>query len=242
MFRNWELSSSPRRVWYCTRDLPHLVIPVSLNIKVVGVPVADKRPPSVDSFGTYCATTVGCWLAREMSQRRNASNPSKPAAVVVDEGAAVVKGPLALEMPATGSGATMEEKVPLSTQGSDLSTNNGEVSSPSLRVKKWKESPFAVGMTEPTWEAEMRSMKRRKDDDDDQRMITDDDYILKDTTGCLCCSAVICSFLGAGRVGNMVVLHSSTEWVEEVEVDEETNEEKVLRYTRPKLNWVMGPL
>jgi len=170
-----------------------------------------------------------------MSQRRNATN--KP--TVIEEGPGiVVKGPLSLEMPTPGSTTMAEEKVPLSTQGSDLSS----VETPSSRVKKWKESPFAVGLTEPTWEAERRGMNRRKGDDDDQPIITDDDFLPRDTTGCLCCSAIACSYLGAGRVGNMAVLHSTMEWVEEVELDEETNEEKVIRYTRPKLNCVLGPL
>mmetsp|Transcript_3915 Transcript_3915/g.7788 ORF Transcript_3915/g.7788 Transcript_3915/m.7788 type:complete len:314 (+) Transcript_3915:129-1070(+) len=171
-----------------------------------------------------------------MSQRRTAN--SKPAVIEEGAGGVLVKGPLSLEMPTPGSHIMAEEKVPLSTQGSsDLSSTETPRSS---RVKNWKESPFAVGLTEPTWEAERKGMNRPKDDDD-QPMISDDDYIPRDTTGCLCCSALVCSYLGAGRVGNMAVLHSTIEWVEQVEVDEETNEEKVIRYTRPKLNWVMGP-
>ena len=166
-----------------------------------------------------------------MSQRRNAN--SKPPTETT-----VVKGSLSLETPSPS-----EEKVPLSTGTSDLSGGEG----PSPRFKIWKESPFAVGLTEPTWEAERLSMSgKRKDrddeDNDNQPIMYDEDYLQKDTTGCLCCSAVVCSYLGAGRVGNMVVLNASTEWVEEVEQDEETGEEKVTRYTRPKLNWVVGPL
>lgn len=168
-----------------------------------------------------------------MSQRRAANTKHSP---VVAE-ATVVKGPLSLENPSIS-----EEQVPLST-GSDLSGNNNNNSSdsPSNRVKKWKESPFAVGLTEPTWEAERLGLSRlgRKNDD---LPIMDDEYLPRDTTGCLCCSAIVCSYLGAGRVGNMAVLSSTTEWVEFVEQDEESGEEKVTRYTRPRLNWVVGPL
>jgi hypothetical protein len=60
----------------------------------------------------------------------------------------------------------------------------------------------------------------------------------RDESGCLCCSALACA--KAGRVGNMVVLRSSTEWVEEVE-EGEGGEEKVRRYMRPRLDCVVGP-
>ena len=163
-----------------------------------------------------------------MSQRRAAG--TKPPAVVAETPAVVVKAPLSLDKP------TSQETVPLST-GSDLST--GKAAASSARVKHWKESPFACGLTEPTWQAERVAMARGSMDTDD----TDDDYsVTKDTTGCLCCSAVVCSMVGAGRVGNMAVLSSTTEWVEFVEQDEETGEEKVSRYTRPKLHWIVGPL
>jgi len=50
-----------------------------------------------------------------------------------------------------------------------------------------------------------------------------------------------CPMLNAGRVGNMVVLKSSQEWVEEIQEDEETGEHTSRRYTRPKLDVVVGP-
>ena len=170
-----------------------------------------------------------------MSHRRTVNTKSP---VVKEETAVIVKGPLSLE---SAKPSNAEEKVPLSS-GSDLS-NDSRNNVRSLRVKNWKESSFAVGLTEPSWEAERLGMTKIKDDiDGDQPIMFDDDYLPKDTTGCLCCSALVCSYLGAGRVGNMVVLRSSTEWVEEVELDEETGEEKITRYTRPKLHCVMGPL
>ena len=190
-----------------------------------------------------------------MSQRRaaNSSKPS-PAVVLTEETnkttVVVKKGSLSLETPSPSN----EEKVPLSTGNSLDGCDHG---GPSPRIKHWRESPFAVGLTEPTWEAERLSMSNNgsnnkrnnkgndEDDDDGPIMFVDDDddYSMpRDTTGCLCCSALVCPYLGAGRVGNMVVLHATTEWIEQVEQDEETGEEKVTRYTRPRLNWVVGPL
>mmetsp|Transcript_8761 Transcript_8761/g.11631 ORF Transcript_8761/g.11631 Transcript_8761/m.11631 type:complete len:331 (-) Transcript_8761:234-1226(-) len=120
------------------------------------------------------------------------------------------------------------------------------------RLKKWKESAFAVALTEPTWEAEAqklswtgersyhrlngRTIVPTEDEDD----LTEMD-LHPDTTGCLCCSALICPYLGAGRVGNMCILHSTTERIEEVDEDLETGEVKTRRFTRPKLLCVLGP-
>lgn len=99
------------------------------------------------------------------------------------------------------------------------------------RIKLWKESPFAIGLTEPTWV------------DERYRERYDSRYndIMPDESGCLCMSANICPLFGATRVGNMAVLKSSQEWVEETEIDEETKEPTIRRYTRPKLDIVVGP-
>jgi hypothetical protein len=126
--------------------------------------------------------------------------PSKP-----------VKGSLSLES---------EETVPLAA-GEDRKDKEN------YRTKLWLDSPFAVGLTEPTWMDERKSNLSRRTDND--------------TSGCLCCSALVCPYFGAGRVGNMAVLHQTTEWVEEEEEDEETGEKQVRRFTRPRLNFVMGP-
>ena len=67
------------------------------------------------------------------------------------------------------------------------------------------------------------------------RMIENDN-----TTPCGCCSAMICSMLGAGRVGNMAVLRQSTEWVDEM-VQDENGETTSKRFTRPRLDVVVGP-
>ena len=97
------------------------------------------------------------------------------------------------------------------------------------RVEHWKKSPFAVGLVPPTWHDEKWRTRNWYGDRDLQ----------VDETGCLCCTAHLCP--KAGRVGNMVVLKSSHEWVEEVEIDDETGHESIRRYTRPKLDCVVGP-
>eukprot|EP00523_Entomoneis_sp_CCMP467_P007287 CAMPEP_0168730154 /NCGR_PEP_ID=MMETSP0724-20121128/6587_1 /TAXON_ID=265536 /ORGANISM="Amphiprora sp., Strain CCMP467" /LENGTH=335 /DNA_ID=CAMNT_0008777089 /DNA_START=34 /DNA_END=1041 /DNA_ORIENTATION=- len=190
-----------------------------------------------------------------MSQRRGAPKPS----ISVNSTAAVAE-PLELDRPSPHVAVDEEESVPLSnnatTDGGGGLADRARLQI--ARVKKWKESSFAVALTEPTWEAEQlkqsafwgddkayripRSVSNYNNDDDDD---DDDDQtdiaVHPDTTGCLCCSAMLCPYFGAGRVGNMVVLRSTMEKVEEVDEDLETGEVHVRRYTRPKLLCVLGP-
>jgi hypothetical protein len=177
---------------------------------------------------------------RDMSQRRAAAakvsgggaiSPSESTTTIIEEKASIVaeenavpQGSLVLE--------TEQEKEPLNSLSS-LDERYDTEKHHNLRVKHWRESPWACGLTEPSWEAERSSHKAR------QKFGHED--LNPDSSGCLCCSAMICPFLGAGRVGNMAVLSQSTEWVEQVEEDEETGEEKIKRFTRPKLNIVLGP-
>jgi hypothetical protein len=94
------------------------------------------------------------------------------------------------------------------------------------RIQNWKESPFAVGLTEPTWyDEKYRSSK-----------------LPSDESGCLCCSAYVCSFLGAGRVGNMAVLKCSTETVEGIiEYDDENGQPIIGKTQTPRIDIVVGP-
>ena len=62
-----------------------------------------------------------------------------------------------------------------------------------LKVANWKESPFAVGLTEITWEAEQEKFKRRSSPVDDDHSV--------DSANCLCFSAAVCPLIGAERVG-----------------------------------------
>jgi hypothetical protein len=162
-----------------------------------------------------------------MSQRRAVAAAKVPSSAEVlpeivgeDESSPskAVKGSLSLE--------AAEETVPLAASEDIKDWVNN-------RTKVWLDSPWAAGLTEPTWLDEMEKSRRRHPYNDDD--------INTDSSGCLCCSAIVCPYLGAGRVGNMAVLHSSTEWVEEVEQDEETGEKQVRRFTRPRLNIVVGP-
>lgn len=121
-----------------------------------------------------------------------------------------------------------EETVPLSL------SEGCEDEKEKRMMKHWLDSPFAAGLTEASWMDE-RTRKRSG------QLSCTDETISPDTSGCLCCSAMICPLLGAGRVGNMAVLKSSTEWVEEMVQDEETGEETVRRVTQPKLDIVVGP-
>jgi hypothetical protein len=99
------------------------------------------------------------------------------------------------------------------------------------RLKLWKESPFAVGLTEPTWMEERYRDHYSSD-------------IPPDESGCLCMSAYVCPWFGASRVGNMAVLKTSQEWVEEVEhpdAADPSGPPTVRRFSRPRLDVVVGP-
>lgn len=105
-----------------------------------------------------------------------------------------------------------------------------------LKVKHWRESPWAVGLTEVTWADEQQKLRSKPassthfswDDPEDDGMMN-----------CLCCSAMVCQ--KAGRVGNMIVLKESSIYVDTEVEDEETGEIKIERIKRPRLDCVMGP-
>ncbi|GAX15693.1 hypothetical protein FisN_3Hh167 [Fistulifera solaris] len=103
-----------------------------------------------------------------------------------------------------------------------------------MRVQQWHDSPFAVGLTEPTWWEESRKPCK-------PNRAYGDSELERDHSGCLCCSAWFCSRLGAQRVGNMSVLKSTEELVEEVTEDEESGEIISRTFTRPVIQIVVGP-
>ena len=110
-----------------------------------------------------------------------------------------------------------------------------EVESKELMIKQWKEGHFAAEMTSQTWREDYRKWRHN---------FREECVKLDDVGGaapCMCCSAVVCGALGAGRIGHFAILKQSTEWVEEEEEDE--NGEMVSRrFTRPKLEVVVGPV
>jgi len=109
-----------------------------------------------------------------------------------------------------------------------------DAESQQLKIKAWREGPFATGFVPATWEEEYANY-RRDMKGECMKMVDNDSNM-----PCGCCSAIVCSMIGAGRVGNMAVLKQSTEWVEEV-VEDDTGETKTKRFTRPKLVFVAGP-
>jgi len=119
----------------------------------------------------------------------------------------------------------------LSLDGREMRNNNNNDISTTM---DWKEGYFASGSTQcHSWKDELQKFR---DQPRKQCMKFDD----RDSSPCLCCSAIVCGLLNMGRVGNIVVLKQSQEWVETEEVDENGNM-KVHRSTRPRLDCVVGP-
>lgn len=103
-------------------------------------------------------------------------------------------------------------------------------------VRKWKESPFAIGLTKATW--------------------ADDDMGCAKACFACCtgsklaqayCTACICSRLGTGRVGNMIVLRQTMEEVQVVVTTDNADEtrtggsNRIRIIRRPRLRCVVGP-
>jgi hypothetical protein len=96
------------------------------------------------------------------------------------------------------------------------------------KILHWKESPFAVGCVNVTWEDDRMCCKRQN-------------HPSLDVDPQVAFSASCCGCLGAGRVGNMVVLAQTMEDYDHIQVNEETGAQTSSRRKRPKLHWVMGP-
>jgi DHHC palmitoyltransferase len=105
---------------------------------------------------------------------------------------------------------------PSSRQQDDASVSPAEARA----VRAWKESPFAIGYTLPTWQDERVGIN--------EACLA---YSRGDPSG-YACSAYICSKLGAGRVGNMFVLRQTEEDVELASGQ---------RTRRPRLVYMVGP-
>jgi hypothetical protein len=169
-----------------------------------------------------------------MPQRRGVTKDSKASTSVETE----EEVPLAPQKPASLSlepgncadgGATMKPGVSMEERFETESYN--------LKVKHWKESPFAVGLTEISWADEKQKLRIKGDNGS----ASDDQSV--DSANCLCFSAAICPHIGASRVGNMSVLKQSSYSVEveEEEEDEETGEVRLVRVVRPRIDIVVGP-
>eukprot|EP00934_Nitzschia_sp_Nitz4_P001065 Nitzschia sp. Nitz4//scaffold1_size375055//293179//297150//NITZ4_000316-RA/size375055-processed-gene-0.459-mRNA-1//-1//CDS//3329541165//1065//frame0 len=174
-----------------------------------------------------------------MSQRRGGAN--REAAVVAEE-----MVPFSESLDPPKAGLTMDRRAegdvptPLATPAdgdakpAPLSLDEAyEKEEQSIRLKQWREGYFAARWTAPTWSEELHRWRTNIREE-----ISHVDA--PDQAPCVCCSALVCGLLGAGRVGNMAVLKQSTEWVEEEEEDEAGNV-RTRRVTRPKLDFVVGP-
>lgn len=113
--------------------------------------------------------------------------------------------------PAEASGPQM---APLSIE------DRYEAERETARIRHWKSSPFAAGLVEPTWSDELTRRDRcygSSGSNGPNRNCCDDcaDEEIDPTCGCLYASGVVCSKVGAGRIGNMAVLREGEEWHDE---------------------------
>ena len=163
-----------------------------------------------------------------MVQRRGA--PAKEEMLPFSENLSVdVENPISNKNKGDNNSTTIESTT---TKAMSLESRYEEEEK-AIRIKQWKEGPFASAMVVPWDEA----YKKFRNDPTGGCLDSDSN----ETMPCLCCSAIACSKVGAGRVGNMIVLKQTTEWVEEEEIDE-NGEKRTKRFTRPKLQFVMGPV
>lgn len=112
---------------------------------------------------------------------------------------------------------------------SDLSDDEPVDRKEAAKIKHWKESQFAVGLVSVTW----------ADDRIDCTKAQPNVNVDNNSNNMNLCSAYVCGCLGAGRVGNMVVLAQTTEEYDHHLFNEETGESSTVRRTRPKLLWVV---
>jgi hypothetical protein len=84
------------------------------------------------------------------------------------------------------------------------------------RVNHWRNSPYAVGLVEPTWAGELnRSIHSNYDSDEEangpNRECCSDatNHEMDPTCGCLSISGQVCGRLGYKRIGNMIILKES---------------------------------
>lgn len=87
------------------------------------------------------------------------------------------------------------------------------------KVRHWKESEYAAGLVEPTWSDELEAYRERgthcccvPSGEELSGMFREE---IDPGCGCIYLSAVCCSRIGAGRVGNMAVLRERYVTVEE---------------------------
>lgn len=154
-----------------------------------------------------------------MSQRRGGSKTVKEEMVPFSEALDIAKTPMDMDRETGSLETTMSAPTSANAPGLGLPSGSDAPLNAKLdvksqyqqqRIKQWKEGPFAAGFTEPSWEADYN--KLRNDFWGEFGKAMNDDNM-----PCGCCSAVVCTAFGAGRVGNMAVLRERQERVDDGE-------------------------
>jgi len=165
-----------------------------------------------------------------MSQRRGGNSKDE-----------IVPFSQVLDGPASGPPGAMDRELsePNEEMTASLSIDaRYNTESQQIKTKQWKESYFARGCTLSSWEAEYAKLKDNGWKGECSNMMDGNDNT---SVPCGCFSAIVCSSLGATRVGNFAVLKQSNEWITEEIPDEENGGTKTVRSTRPRLDFVVGP-
>lgn len=93
------------------------------------------------------------------------------------------------------------------------------------KVRHWKTSEYAAGLVEPTWEDELEKYNREGRSGCSCCCPPQFQEEIDPGCGCVYLSAVVCSRLGADRIGNMAVLKSRDVMVE-VDGDNDGDDEE----------------
>ena len=150
------------------------------------------------------------------SPRRNATNGPSPLEI----------GP---EDTTTTGTTNSDDEDPRDDDGGDDIEQQYREERERNKIRHWKESEYAAGLVEPTWSDELDSYRDRgtyccccPSGEELSGMFREE---IDPGCGCIYLSAVCCSRIGAGRVGNMAVLRERYVTVEE-EADEEGGSER----------------
>ena len=124
---------------------------------------------------------------------------------------------------------------PSSTQQTISNTNASSIDEQyksereQTKLRHWKESDYAAGLVEPTWSDEREKYSKEGCccgcccSSDMGQMLQEE---IDPGCGCIYLSAIVCSRLGAGRIGNMAILKERYVMVE-VDDDEELDDDNI---------------
>ncbi|KAL9185499.1 hypothetical protein ACHAXT_003276 [Thalassiosira profunda] len=126
-----------------------------------------------------------------------------------------------------GNAATEKEASPLEIDAEPTTIDEQyQCEREQAKLRHWKESEHAAGLVEPTWADELESYRRRgccccPSREEMGQLFREE---IDPGCGCVYLSALVCSKLGAGRIGNMAVLKERYVMVEVDDEDEEGQE------------------